>query len=199
VHFQIINNETIERPNMKTISTIPAALLLASAAILALAPPAVAQAIASAQPPGALTKDDDKAIRKTLMGVETAWNTHDMKAFGSLFTEDAEWINIVGMHWRGREAVVKAHAIFHEIMFKNHQLKTDDIKVRSLGGSHAIAVVTTTNDAFTTPDGRVMERAQNRLTYVLSNGPDGWKIAHGHNVRVDADAANNDPVNSRPK
>jgi len=184
---------------MKTISTITAAVLLASAAILALAPPAVAQTTASAQLQGALTKDDNQAIRKTLMGYETAWNTHDMKAFGSLITEDAEWINIVGMHWRGRDAVVKAHAIFHEIMFKNHQLKTDDIKVRSLGGRHAIAVVTTTNDAFTTPDGHVMERAQNRLTYVLSNGPDGWKIAHGHNVRVDAAAANNDPVNSRPK
>jgi len=161
-----------------------------------------------AQPPKAdapparvkgLSAEDDKAIRKTVMGIEEAWNAHDMKAYGKLLREDIEWVNVVGMHWRGRDAVMAAHTAFHATIFKNHTMKTDAVELRSLGGDHVIAVVTTTNDAFKTPDGHVMPKAQNRLTYVLAKSTDGWKIAHAHNVSVDAVAAKNDPVNAPKK
>ena len=188
---------------MKTNTTMIAAALLVTATFLTLAPPAMAQ---TPKPPtqpeyaaASLSKEDDQGIRKTVMGVEESWNNHDMKAFSTLLREDAEWINVVGMHWRGRDAVVKAHAIFHEIMFKNCKLKTDSIEARALGSDHAIAVVTTTQDAFTTPDGHAMPKGQTRLSLVLAKSSDGWKIVHAENVRVDAEAAKNDPVNGRPK
>lgn len=184
-----------------TTSRIAAALLTA-AICLALARPAVAQppkpkAQAQAAVP-VLSKEDDEGIRKTVRSNEEAWNTHDMKLLATLFREDAEFINVVGMHWRGRDAIVKAHAIFHEIMFKDCRLKTDSIETRPLGSDHAIAVWTGTQDTFTTPDGHVMPKGQFRLTLIMVKGPDGWKIAHGHNVRIDAEAAKNDPINSRP-
>jgi uncharacterized protein (TIGR02246 family) len=143
--------------------------------------------------------DDDKAIRQVIRGIEDSWNAHDMKAYGKLFSEDAEFINVVGMHWRGRKAIVEAHAAFHETSFKNHSIKTDAVEIRSLGERHAIAVVTTTNDSFKTPAGQVIPKRQNLQTYVLTKGPDGWKIAHGHNVPVDPDAAQFDPVNKSKK
>lgn len=139
------------------------------------------------------------AIRKVFSDYEAAWNSHDMKALVKLFREDAEAINVVGMHWRGKAAIDKSHTVYHEILFKNHNIKTDDVQIRSLGHGHAIAVVTTTNDGFTTPDGQKMSKAQNRQTYVLTKGEDGWKVVHFHNVRVDADAAKHDPVNSPKK
>ncbi len=156
---------------------------------------------ADTQPTGVngLSAEDDKAVRKTVMGIEKAWNAHDMKAYGKLLREDIEWVNVVGMHWRGRDAVMAAHTAFHATIFKNHTMKTDTIELRSLGDDHTIAVVTTTNDAFTTPDGQVMPKAQNRLTYVLVKSTDGWKIAHTHNVVVDAVAAKNNPVKDRRK
>jgi uncharacterized protein (TIGR02246 family) len=175
---------------MKTTSTTIAAVLLLTAAFFTLAPSAVA---------ATLSKEDDQGIRKTVTGIEESWNAHDMKAFGKLLREDAEWINVVGMHWHGRDAVVKAHAIFHEIMFKDCRLKTDAIEIRALGGDHAIAVVTTTQDSFTTPDGHVMPKGQTKQSYVLAKESNGWKIVHAQNVRVDAEAVKNDPVNSHPK
>ncbi|MES2924764.1 MAG: SgcJ/EcaC family oxidoreductase [Verrucomicrobiota bacterium] len=134
-----------------------------------------------------------------MKGVEDSWNTHDMQAFAKLLREDAEWVNVVGMHWRGRDAVVKAHAIFHEIMFKDCKLKTDEIESRALGDDHAIAVVTSTQDAYTTPDGHVMPKGQTRLSLVLARSADGWKIVHAENVRINAEAVMNDPVNGPPK
>lgn len=145
-----------------------------------------------------LTKDDETAIRKVFSDYEVAWNAHDMKALANLFRDDAEAINVVGMHWRGKEAIEKSHTIYHEILFKNHNIKTEDVQIRSMGHGHAIAVVTTMNDAFTTPDGHVMTKAQHRQSFVLTKDTDGWKVVHFHNVRVDADAAKHDPVN-RPK
>src|SRR5271157_5976301 len=71
----------------------------------------------------ALSKEDDQAVRKTIASVEEAWNAHDMKAMGRLFTEDAEFINVVGMHWRGRDDIVAAHEAYHKTSFKNHRMK----------------------------------------------------------------------------
>jgi uncharacterized protein (TIGR02246 family) len=184
------------------INPVTATPLLAFAAILALAPLSIGQTKSAPEKPKAassLTKEDEEGIRNTVMGFEQAWNTHDMKLLASLFREDAEFINVVGMHWRGRDAIVKAHAVFHEIMFKDCRLKTDSIETRALGKDSAIAVVTTTQDAFTTPNGQLMPKGQTRLTYVLAAGTDGWKFVHCQNVRVDAEAVKNDPVNSSPK
>src|SRR3954449_3436434 len=87
-----------------------------------------------------LSKDDDHAIQKVIKGIEEGWNAHDMKAYGKLFREDAEFVNVVGMHWRGREAVMAAHEAFHKTSFKNHSIKTDSSEVRSIGNGCAIAV-----------------------------------------------------------
>lgn len=187
---------------MKLSLTAIVASLLLVAALVTVGAGVLAQPLKgdkSAAGGNALVAEDDKAIRKTITGFEESWNTHDMKAFGKLLREDVEWVNIVGMHWRGREAVVAAHAAYHETMFKNHTLKTDTVHLRSLGGGHVIAVVTTTNDAFTTPAGQAMSKAQNRMTYVLTEEADGWKIAHCQNVVVNADAAKHDPLNGSKK
>ena len=151
-----------------------------------------------AQAGSALTRQDEEGIRKTVMDYEKAWNAHDMKLLATLFRGDAEFVNVVGMHWRGRDAIVKAHAIFHEIMFKDCRLKTDSIEARPLGGDHAIALWTATQDSYTTPSGQVVPKGRTKLSLILAKGPEGWKIAHGHNVRIDAEAGQNDPVN-RPR
>jgi uncharacterized protein (TIGR02246 family) len=182
----------------------PAAIataLIVTATLMTRATPAHAQTSKPTeqdQAASALAKKDEEGIRKTVMDYEKAWNTHDMKLLATLFRGDAEFVNVVGMHWRGRDAIVKAHAIFHEIMFKDCRLKTDSIETRPLGRGHAIALWTATQDSYTTPSGQVVPKGQFKLSLILVEGPEGWKIAHGHNVRIDAEAVINDPVN-RPR
>ena len=151
---------------------------------------------ADAQAP-TLAKEDDEAIRQVVANIEKGWNTHDMTFYGAQFREDAEFINVVGMHWRGRDAVMAAHIAYHQTSFKNHNIKTEAVETRSLGNGYGIAVATTTNDSFTTPAGDVVPKMQNRQTYVLAKGADGWKIVHGHNVRIDPTAVKYDPVNAK--
>ena len=116
-----------------------------------------------------------------------------------LFRSDAQFINVVGMHWRGRADIIAAHAAFHATIFKDVGMKTDAIALRPLGPDTAIAVVTQTQDTFTTPSGEVVKKHQNKLSYVFTKTGGDWRIAHGQNVRIDAEATQHDPVNSPRK
>jgi uncharacterized protein (TIGR02246 family) len=187
---------------MKTTGITPAVSLPLIVTVLALASGVAAQTPKENSPragANGLSKEDDQATRKVVAGFEEAWNAHDMKAFAKLFREDAEWVNVVGMHWHGRDEIMAAHTAFHETSFKTHRLHMDDVETRSLGSGVAIAVATLTGDAFTGPDGKARPKSRHRLSYVLVKGPDGWKIAHGQNVVVDEDAAKYDPVKDARK
>ena len=166
------------------------------AALIAFAAIAFAQSTKAA---ASLPAGDDVAIRKVLADYDVAWNTHNMKMLEQIFREDAQFINVVGMHWRGRADIIAAHAAFHATIFKDVGMKTDAIALRPLGPDTAIAVVTQTQDTFTTPSGEVVKKHQNKLSYVFTKTGGDWRIAHGQNVRIDAEATQHDPVNSPRK
>jgi uncharacterized protein (TIGR02246 family) len=51
--------------------------------------------------------NDEQAVRKVLASFDEAFNRHDADAVAALFTDDAEFINVAGMWWRGN-AEIKA-------------------------------------------------------------------------------------------
>ena len=67
----------------------------------------------------AANTSDETAIRAAVMAFQEAWDHHDMKAMGDVFTEDANLINVLGTRWRGRADIVKALGVYHRVMFKN--------------------------------------------------------------------------------
>jgi uncharacterized protein (TIGR02246 family) len=62
-------------------------------------------AAASTSPP----EGDVQAIRAIVGAYESGWNAHDTSAIAALFADDVQWVNIVGMWWRGRTEVSAAH------------------------------------------------------------------------------------------
>jgi uncharacterized protein (TIGR02246 family) len=52
---------------------------------------------------------DATAIRAVIDRQIDAWNRHDMEAFVADTTPDVDWINIVGVHWRGPRYVSSGH------------------------------------------------------------------------------------------
>jgi uncharacterized protein (TIGR02246 family) len=66
-----------------------------------------------------LSKADEQAIRQLLKDQETAWNKHDMKAFTKVLRDGAEGINVAGMYWSGKEAIVKHLVEFHATFLKD--------------------------------------------------------------------------------
>jgi len=138
--------------------------------------------------------DGTDSAREIVTQLEAAWNRHDMAAYGALFHDDAEWVNVVGMHWRGKAEVMKAHTAFHETIFKNCQLHGEAVSVRKVAPGTVVAVWAHRQDAYATPSGNQQAATFNRLTLVVTQRDGRWHISHGHNVWVNERAARSNPV-----
>ena len=58
------------------------------------------------------------------------WNRHDMTAFAGLFAENADFVNVIGMHWHGRQEIETKHAQTHRTIFRNSVLQIVGVIVR---------------------------------------------------------------------
>jgi uncharacterized protein (TIGR02246 family) len=74
--------------------------------------------------------DDESAVRNVLAEYEVSWNSHDMAAFGRLFTEDCDYVNIAGVHWKGVEEIVQRHAELFQKGLKTAVRKLTGVEVR---------------------------------------------------------------------
>jgi uncharacterized protein (TIGR02246 family) len=85
------------------------------------------------------TADTVSKIEAVIAALSESWNCHDMVAYASHFTENADFINILGMHWRGRPAIEAQHIAIHETIFRNSQLQELNHTIRFLTPEVAVA------------------------------------------------------------
>ena len=60
---------------------------------------------------------------------QTAWNAHDMAALGSLFHENASFVNRFGHYVRGAAQIVDLHTPIHETIYSDSSLRNELIDV----------------------------------------------------------------------
>lgn len=65
-----------------------------------------------------LTFDPEPILRR----FEAAWNEHDMSALGSLFQEDATFVNRFGHFVRGIDEIIEMHLPTHETIYRDSSL-----------------------------------------------------------------------------
>jgi uncharacterized protein (TIGR02246 family) len=109
-------------------------------------------------------------------------NAHDPAALGELFTEDAEFVNIMGMRMRGRQGIVDGHAWAFNGPLRGRRVRFDHVdalgvtdEVTVLHG-HCIREREPDAPAEGLPDGTSM------LVFVTRRGPHGWQIVAATNV-----------------
>lgn len=145
---------------------------------------------------GAAVPDDIARQVERLAGLyAAAWNASDMDAMAMLYTNDVHWVNIVGMHWRGKAEVDRAHRVYFDIMFKGVPLALEAIEsVVALPGGAVVAVVRWAVGAFKTPTGHQVPPSRDRMSLVLVREGDRLLIAHGSNIQIDEMAQRSDPI-----
>jgi len=141
-----------------------------------------------------ISVEDKAKIEGVVQSFEGIWNSHRLSELGKLLTEDAEWVNVVGMWWHGRAEVVKAHEIFHATMFRKVNIRCTGVEIRGIARDVAIATVTEQVDNYVTPDGREMNGVVDRLTLALVKTGGEWLIASAHNTTVDPRAQPHNPI-----
>jgi uncharacterized protein (TIGR02246 family) len=70
---------------------------------------------------------DERVVRNVLAEYTVSWNRHDTTSVGRLFTENCDYVNIAGVHWKGVQEIVQRQADLFQ-----HRLKT---AVRRLTGA----------------------------------------------------------------
>ena len=142
--------------------------------------------------PPAFSADDESAVRALVNEFANTWNRHDMNAMHELDTEDVEWINVVGHHWRGKATVHKGHTAIHKGMSAGTSMSVESATVHSIAPTVAVAVATMHFGA--SPDPRyswaVATKTRGSFTMVKRDGI--WKIAHFQNTVIDPKAENDD-------
>lgn len=131
----------------------------------------------------------EDAIKALLAKQADAWNAHDAHTWALPFTEDAEFVNILGMLFQGRAQVEQRHADLFRGIFSQSHVTVTTRKVTSLGPTAALAeTVHELRGYERLPPGIRPSDAdgtlRTRLKYVLVLTDDGWRIRSAQNTAV---------------
>ena len=94
-------------------------------------------------PSAALSADATAGVKTVISALAESWNRHDMAAFAAAFSKNADFVNVIGMHWRGRQEIQAKHAVVHRTIFRNSTLQIVEKTVRFLSPGVALAHVST--------------------------------------------------------
>lgn len=113
-----------------------------------------------------------------------AWNRHDMNAFAELFAEDAEFVNVVGIWWKGRPQIKGAHEFTHQTMFKNSRLSIQEIATRFPAPCIAISRCRWILEGHVSPEGQDLPPRTGILVNTLQKISGSWRIIDSQNTDV---------------
>jgi uncharacterized protein (TIGR02246 family) len=143
-----------------------------------------------------IPEEDATQIHAALEGMDDAWNRHDMTAFVSHAADDVEWVNIVGMWWKGKAQVYKALNSFHKTMFKDRQVhEPQGTQLKMVAPNCVVANFIQTIDGFTSPSGQVMPAGRSVLTEVFVKRNGRWLLVRAQNTTIDEQALHFNPLN----
>lgn len=133
--------------------------------------------------------DHEFAIRQLLDEQVAAWNAGDAQAWCKDHTPDAAFVNILGMHFHGRDANANRHAELFAGIFKDSRLALRDLNVRVFDNATAMADAELDLTGFRRLPPGIRPSIGNgvlrtRMHYVLIHAAGRWQIVFSQNTAV---------------
>jgi uncharacterized protein (TIGR02246 family) len=127
-------------------------------------------------------------IQRIIAAQEIAWNVGNSGAWTSAFTSDADFINILGQAFHGRESITQAHATLFAGPFKGSHTAVTIHQFRQVTPDVALveAVHEVTGYKFL-PPGVVPSEAgvlRTRMKYVFIKHDENWQIVAAQNTAI---------------
>jgi uncharacterized protein (TIGR02246 family) len=127
---------------------------------------------------------DENAIRAIGVRLLETWNAHDMKAFAALFREDAEFVNVYGMWWTGRERIQAEHEATHATVFRQSRLSATEMRVKLLRPDVASLHMLWHLTGIVLPNGQALQDRKGVLVCFLAKDAREWGIAAAQNTDI---------------
>ena len=122
-------------------------------------------------------------VDTVVSAVVEAWNRLDMQAYSAQFTDDADFVNVVGMHFRGRPQIEAVHIDLHRTIFRNSIVRAVSTTVRFVSDQIALAhVAWEMTGAEGLPGWNVPELRKGMMGLVLVRNGDRWLITAAQNT-----------------
>lgn len=131
----------------------------------------------------AQSSKDQAQIRAVLDSVADAWNTHNMDQFASLFTPDADWVNIRGARWVGVDEIKKNHVAVHDRFYSKSRVEFNDVKIKMISRDLAVIHARETMTNTDVPKAAGISDDSQLSLMVVRHGKK-WLITNGHNTNV---------------
>jgi uncharacterized protein (TIGR02246 family) len=128
--------------------------------------------------------NDEAGVTAVVHAFQEAWNSHDMDAFALLFATDADFVNVIGMRWIGRDAIKQQHAASHATIFKSTTLKIGATTVRFLTTDIATARSVWSLSGIGSGPGKIAPTRTGVLTHVLTRIDGQWQIVLSQNTDI---------------
>jgi len=138
----------------------------------------------SAEPPRLDRGAETAAVQSIAAALVDDWNRHDMKSFGTLFADDAEFVNVIGLWWHGRAEIQKEHEALHATRMRTSHLVATESVVRLLGPDAAVLLQKWQLTGDTGIDGVTLPMRRGVMTLVTVNEGGHWQIASAQNTDI---------------
>jgi len=141
--------------------------------------------------------NDAEDVRSIVVRFAETWNRHDLDAFCKLFAPDANFVNVAGLLWTGRQSIQAHIAYSHGAIpadspefspgdrryygiFKDSTMKFDQVDVRLLRKDVATAHVSWE----LLGDTRTPNARRGVFVFVLTRQSAGWLIATAQDTEI---------------
>ena len=122
--------------------------------------------------------DDEQQLCRMVGRLQAAWNAADASAWAGEFSEDADFIHVLGSHFTGRDAIAEGHRVIFSTIYQGSSYALEIEKIRRLGPDAAIV--------FTESKLRLANGAEAaaRPTLIAARQGDRWQIVALQNTLV---------------
>jgi uncharacterized protein (TIGR02246 family) len=122
----------------------------------------------------------------------SGWNHRDVDELVSIFVDDAEFVNVVGLWWHNKQQIRKAHDYGLKKIFSESEIKLQKTTVKFL--TEEVAVVHA-KMRLENQTGHSREKSpelrHNLFSFVVQKFEDGWKCVSAHNTDIAPGAETN--------
>lgn len=136
-------------------------------------------------PAAALETDDHQTINQIIEHFTNAWNEHAGHGSADYYSQDADFVNIFGMAFAGKQEIEDRHVKIHESFLKGSIFEVTDLRLREAKPGVAVAhVYWKVSNIQKQGNNPLNETMKGIFTHVLLKNQDKWEITATQNTRI---------------
>ena len=113
-----------------------------------------------------------------------AWAARDAQQLASLFAEDADFVNVVGLWWRNRTDIERAHHYGLTTFFKASELSARRVETKLISDTVAMVHVRWCLRGQSGRNGEALGDRSSVMLFVAEQRTEGWVVVAAQNTDI---------------